>query len=234
MNSRVCPECGLLNFASATECKRCHVIFHQPGPIPDTSPLVSEPSREPAGENQHQTPLAPLPDYFNNEPAPFSEPVILFAALLAMTVLVVGYQFKLCFAFMSSNTWDVMTDPGFSGMFYTPVIEPLVYMELIVKSAEMAAALALLILLWRRSWLFIKWVRVYLLAGLVYQVVEIAALLSLRATLPNEDISRPFNLLFEQGFWIAYALVAFGFTVVTLFWLAYFEASERVKRIFIN
>jgi uncharacterized OB-fold protein len=36
MNSIRCPECGLVNFASATECKRCHLSFEsESAPVDD-------------------------------------------------------------------------------------------------------------------------------------------------------------------------------------------------------
>jgi hypothetical protein len=235
MNSITCAECGLVNFASAPECKRCHVRFHHPEPVTDGSSSVSEASSETIKVDQQQAPLAPVSsEYFTDEPAPYSVLVILFAISLTVTVLAVVVKFKLYLGFMSSNTWDVMTDPQFTRLFYTPVLEPLVYMELLVNGAVFLAVMTLLYLLSAKSWLFMKWVRVYLIAGLVYRVVEIMALVILRASLPSKDIGRPFNLIFETQFWVIYALIAFASTVVTLSWLAYFETSERVKRIFIN
>src|SRR5438876_11694988 len=41
MSSVKCPNCGLVNFASASECKRCHLKFHQPEPVVETSPAVA-------------------------------------------------------------------------------------------------------------------------------------------------------------------------------------------------
>jgi len=233
LNSIECPECGFVNFLSAGECKRCHVRF-QPEPIPNASSSVSEAPREPTDEDPQEAPLGPLPDYFNDEPASFSAPVILFAIGLAVTVLGVGYQLKLYFAFMKSSTWDAVTDPGGLAWLYIPILEPLVYMELIIKCAVMLAALALLILLLGKSWSFLKWVRVYLLSALLYQVLEIVALLSLRASLPGKDTIQPFTVLLDKGFWVVYALLAFGSVSLTLIWFAYFDTSERVKKIFIN
>lgn len=271
MSSIKCAKCGLVNFASAPECKRCHAKLHRPVPatdndptsvrepvaargpitvkapvtdtsstrssprsVTDTSSLIGAAPLEPAVEAEQKKPLAPLPDYFVNEPAPFTVWVNLFAICLAITVLAVGYQFKLFFDFIDSSTWHSMTSPQSRGYFYTPALEPLFYLEVLVKILVFAAALTLLIFLRRKSWLFLKWVRVYLVAGLVYQVLETVGLRVLRASLPGKSVGKPFSILLEQGFWRWYALLAFVAAFVTLLWLGYFSTSKRVRKIFID
>jgi hypothetical protein len=165
MNSLKCPECGLVNFASAAECKRCHIKFHQPEPLADTSSMTSEALTETTGVEEPKVQLPPLPDYFNDEPAPFSRPVIFFGICLAVTVLAIGYELKQYYEFMNGYQWPLLTDSNYRGYSYTPVLGPALYVEFIVKIAVMASALTLLILLVRKSWSFIKWVRVYLVAG---------------------------------------------------------------------
>lgn len=74
MNSIKCIECGLVNFASATECKRCHVKFHRPEDIANAVAEFSETAEnsevptEPFENGQSQVRLAPLPEYFDAEP----------------------------------------------------------------------------------------------------------------------------------------------------------------------
>jgi hypothetical protein len=38
MNNIKCPECGLVNFSTATECKRCHMSFEYDQPAFDAQP----------------------------------------------------------------------------------------------------------------------------------------------------------------------------------------------------
>jgi hypothetical protein len=233
MSSIICPECGFVNL-SAEECKRCHVKFHRPELIPNTSSSGSEDPREPTRQGTQKATLPPLSEYFHAEPASFSAPVIIFAVLLFITVVAVVYELWSYFWFIGSNTWHSMTNPGGASFSYTPVLEPLLYLNFIIKSALLIAALTLLMLLSEKSYSFIKWVRSYLLANLLYQAFELVALLSLRASLPGKDTIEPFNLLFDYRVWIAYALLDFVAISLTLIWYAYFNRSERVKKIFIN
>jgi len=92
MNSIKCPECGLVNFAEAEECKRCHLKFHQCEPplklyqtqisltlrlmcgLDNPEPLVPNP--------QEAASPAPLPEYFDAEPDTLNAPWFLFAVYL--------------------------------------------------------------------------------------------------------------------------------------------------------
>lgn len=237
-----CPDCGLVNFASAAECKRCHVKFHQPEVIPEVANddrSMSEAQREPGEVEQAEQPessLAPLSEYFVDEPAPFSDLVKLFAICLGLAVFAAAIQLIAYIAFMTSSTWDSMTEPAFRGYLYTPVIEPLIYLQLILESAALAAAATLLHFLLRKSWSFLKWVRLYLIAGLIYHVEELVAALILRSSLAAEGMEAlpPFDLLLQKSFWVLYSISAFVTVAVILIWFAYFGRSERVKKIFIN
>jgi hypothetical protein len=184
--------------------------------------------------DQHKAPRAPLPDYFNDDPAPFTLPVILFAVYLGVTVLAVLVELKLCYSFMYGAKWNSMTESSLAGITYTPALDPLFYLLFVAKTTVLFAAGALFILLERKSWSFIKWVRVGLLAALGYQGLEILGLLIMRSSLPGRDVGRPFDVLLDMEFWIFYAMLTFVSVSITLIWFAYFSNSERVKRIFIN
>jgi hypothetical protein len=123
-------------------------------------------------------------------------------------------------------------------------MELLLYLELIVKGASVLASLTLLVLMARRSWFFIKWVQAYLSASLIFQVLEMAAFRYLHAAFAARQLGNPPELrLPELGpLWDILGMPEFGarwefliipgFFLVTLIWLVYFSASERVKKVF--
>jgi hypothetical protein len=251
MNSIKCPECGLVNFATARKCKRCHFRFHQTEPEKESSQPgkpqvpkkrateIQSPLSEAPGETAEVEPeasSAPLPEYFDDEPLPFSKTVILFAVNLALSVLVCGYQLKVCVQFMGSDIFKSARDPAL-GPEYLRSLEPFMYMELMVKTVELLAAIALLFLLSGKFWSFLKWARIYLVAGLLYQIIEIAAVLYLRSALAARDIAMAGTTavwkLTELPLRIG-LLVAGASILLRLIWLAYFNTSERVRKIFIN
>ena len=132
-----------------------------------------------------------LHSFDDDEPAPFPAPVIIFAILLGLNLLAIAYQIKVYVSFMNSSTWAAMTHPQFSGILYTPALEPLLYSPFVVNCASLAGMLALLILLARKSWSFLKWVRVYLVGGVIYQLLQVVALICLRASLPGKHAAHP-------------------------------------------
>lgn len=75
--------------------------------------------------------------------------------------------------FMKSLLWGLMTDASLFPIFHTPILVPLLYLELIFKITIGLAALTFLILLPGKSWSFLKWVRVYLVGGANYQVAQV-------------------------------------------------------------
>jgi hypothetical protein len=239
MNSIKCAECGLVNFASATECKRCHLKLQAPETISAAVPVVNETVEndevlsEPSKDDQPQVVLAPLPEYFDAEPAPFTGWVILFTVYLGFCILAFMFQLKVFFDFMGSSRYQLATDPGGITSFYIPYLEPMLYAELILKSVELLAALGLMLLIPGKSWTFLRWVRIYLFATVLIEIAEIVGGLSLRASFAaRELVTKPTQLSeIELGFGL---LSAGAFIMISLVWAAYFEKSERVKKIFIN
>lgn len=173
-----------------------------------------------------KNPVAPVPLYFNAEPTPLSRPLILFAIGLFLNVSSVLYQLKRYFEFMGTPTWDLTIN---SGPYFIPIMEPLLYLALIVKSVALLAALALLILMARRSWFFIKWVLAYLSASMFLQVVEIGAAVYLNSAFAARELGKPPDLGPPWGF-----IIVPGSVVVTLIWMAYFIFSNRVKKTFVD
>lgn len=239
MESIKCAECGLVNFASATECKRCHIKFHKPETISAAAPVASdavendEVLSEPTSDDQPQVVLPPLPEYFDAEPAPFTGWVILFAVYLGINILAFTLQLKVFFDFMGSREYWLATDQGIGGLgFYNPVVEPMMYAELVLKGAELVAALGLMFLLPGKSLAFLRWVRIYLFAAVLLEIAEIVGGLVLRASFIKKLVIKP-TQVGELEVMVG-LLSAAAFILISLLWAAYFEKSERVKEIFIN
>lgn len=103
MNSIKCPECGLVNFATASECKRCHLSFEsEPVPSDDQYGYAQEPNvqnqywPQDAAEHQSQKKL-------------FSGIVVVMTGFLAVAVLGVMIQQAL-------HPLDPETAKGFGAM----------------------------------------------------------------------------------------------------------------------
>lgn len=239
MNSIRCPECGLVNFASATECKRCHVRFQAPEEGSAAVPVVTETVEndevlsEPTRDEQPQVVLAPLPEYFDAEPAPFTGWVILFAVYLGFNILAFMLQLKVFFDFMGSTRYQLATDPGGIASFYIPALEPMLYAELILKSVELLAALGLMLLIPGKSWTFLRCVRIYLFATILIEIAEIVGGLSLRASFAARELAPKPTQLSELELGVG-LMSGIAFILISLVWAAYFEKSERVRKIFIN
>lgn len=199
MPSLKCPQCGLVNFTTAPECKRCHVKLHQPELVPETSPATDELSAKVTigGSNQEAAtadsepwlpppppPLAEhslLPDDLDTGPQPFTRWVRLFAITLGFSVLIFGIHLYADIDFIDSGTYFSVTDPAMGRPLW--ILAPLMHFDVVLKAIELLTAICLLFLLAGKYWLFLPLVRVYLVAGLILQVIEIVAGLYLRSSI---------------------------------------------------
>lgn len=243
MNSLKCPQCGLVNFATAPECKRCHLKFHQPGLLSETSPVADEhisdvaamdaENPEPVAASSEPWSPPPAPEYIDDddEPSGFSPAMILFLGYLLLTIGILGFQLSQLSELWHGKAWGLMTQPN--SKLYIQNAEAMFYLKWILNILGIIASLILIIPLLVKMHAFLNLVRVYLVAGFLYFGVEVATGLMLHASLmeklpPNsgaEDVL--------QGLYWGSILKFIGF-LVTFLWFRYFTTSERVKRTFIN
>jgi len=86
MNSIKCPECGLVNFATASECKRCHMAF-----LAEQEP--QETQYENPSHQAHQYQSAPYQSYWPQNPT-FEEksPKVFSGGVVFLTgILIVAF-----------------------------------------------------------------------------------------------------------------------------------------------
>lgn len=241
MSSIRCPQCGLVNFASASECKRCHLKFDHSEFSTETSP-VADPSHvdangtgslnpEPVTADYQKAQPAPLPEYFDAEPDSLNAPMVLFAVYLFLCAVVLIYQLTRYADMMGGKAWKHMIDPR--DKLYISSLEPMIYFSVILHILGILASILLTILLLRRSYSFLRLVRVYLLGSFVYFAMQIATGLSWRSALleklPNNKEIEP---LLDGMYWHA-ILSIIGF-LIAFIWFRYFTTSDRVKSTFIN
>jgi len=106
------------------------------------------------------------------------------------------------------------------------------YMEVLIKVTELVGQVVLLVLLMRKAWAFLKWIPRFLVAVLIFEAIEIAATISLRAAF-SKFLDKPPSALTEVQ-WAAGLILGAAAILVILSWLAYFNTSKEVKKIFIN
>jgi hypothetical protein len=240
MNSIKCAECGLVNFASALECKRCHTKFYHPefaaddsstDQIPDGMDSQGSPDAGPLEIEDEGPRISPLPDYFTvPEPEPYGGPVMLFAANLFLSVLIASYQFIEFAPWTKDAHWDIFTSP--SSRFYVFGIEPILYFDWSIKGVAVITAVLLSILLLKRLRSFLIAVRIYLFGGLLYFGLEMGVALDFRAKLSQLKVGAEIDPLMSFLVWQAY-LGIIGMLII-LIWLRYFTSSQSVRKIFVN
>ena len=248
MNSVKCPECGLMNFASALECKRCHLKFHQSDSVPvvsaadvsETSPVADQASvganspavAWPSSAAHREVTSALSPEYPNAKPQRFSAPTIVFLIYMLLNFAVLVYQFAHFLTLPKSAMWKYVTDPN--QMLYMPGFAVTMYASWALNTLIILASLLLLIPFFLKSRSFLKFVRVYLVFTLIYSIVEVTTGLSYRYALTqrlpdNDPVIGP---MLDNMYWVSILKIV-GF-MVAFIWLRYFETSERVKNTFIK
>jgi hypothetical protein len=240
MSSVKCPECGLVNFSSASECKRCHLKFQQQEPVSETSPtresqppIVATQRESPAPSsfsNQKASPTPP-PGRFGAKPERLNALMILFALYLLFSVVVFVFQLTQVYAGLHSEIWKLITDPN--AMVYIPGFRETTYFSALLLVLGIFASLLLLIPLLRRSHSFLKFVRVYLVVSFVYFAVEVTWGFGLRyALMQRIPINAVTGPMLDQMYWVAmFKIIGF---MVAFTWFQYFTTSDRVKRTFIK
>jgi hypothetical protein len=242
-----CPQCGLVNFGSATECKRCHFRFDQPAPRPDVSSKAETVStvgdqlapdlsvedsalREPDTRDDPPTAVASSPEYFDDEPAAYTLGTIIFAITVVLSVVLAIYQLREYSSLYGGEGWKVATN--LQSATYVPNLEPIYYLGWILKSLMLLASVLLLLPFMRKSFAFLWWVRVYLIANFIYLLVDGLAVLQMEAALREKPLGKAFATFTGHLHWYLYldgiALLA------TFIWFGYFTTSKRAAQTFIN
>ncbi len=242
-----CPECGLVNFASATECKRCHSKFGVPKPqadipskpvaaisIPDqlAPELTTEDPalQEPGAENEPAGTFAPLPEYFDAEPAPYTIGMILFAVTVGVSMLLLAYQLKQYSSFYGGEEWKALVNP--TNRLYLPSLEFLFFFGWLVKVLAIFASLLLIFFFLLKSYAFLKWVPVYLIATFIFILADGLAGRQMETALREKGLGIALEPFIDQLHWYLYL---YGIAILlTVVGFRYFTTSKRVKRTFIN
>lgn len=229
----------MVNFASASECKRCHLKFHQQEHVSETSrtresqpSIVAAEMGSPVPQpfsNQKSSP--PPPARVSAKPERLNALMILFALYLLLSVVVFVLQFTQTYRLVHTEIWNLATDPN--AMIYVPGFKLTTYFFALLLVLGTFASLLLLIPLLRRSHSFLKFVRVYLVASFVYFAVEVSSGFGLRYALmqriPINAVNGP---MLDRMYWAAmFQIIGF---LVAFTWFQYFTTSNRVKRTFIK
>jgi hypothetical protein len=247
MSRSKCPQCGLVNFALATRCKRCNFNLAEPAePEADISSLLaivsSVSAQDPAklatedpgllqvvATDEQQEALPQLPEFID-EAAPYTLGMIFFFVTLGLSIALLVYQLKEYFGLYGGEEWKFMTNQ--QSDVYIPLLEPLYYFEWIIKIAILLCSVLPIFPFLQKSYAFLKLVRAFLFANLVYLLLDTWAGLQLERILRGKQLGKAFAPFVDHLDWYLYLS---GIAIfLTFIWFRYFTTSERVQKTFIN
>jgi Protein of unknown function (DUF2569) len=221
MSSIKCPNCGLINFASAEACKRCKQTLEAPAypywqgnnavapPKPDWSKLQTDSDLVDHAERSHTV---------GN---------ILFAIYLGLHVIVLPFALLAIGWMMSQEAWELLTTP--TSRLYLPSFGPLYYLTLLVIVIYLPASVILMVRLLQKSQTFLMWVVIYLLGEFVYALIQGVLMWGVSGEMSGKQVPQ-FEAGATQMQWgIASCVVSI---LITFVWFRYFTSSKRARMVF--
>ena len=225
MNSIKCPNCGLVNFATADTCKRCKQNLEGPSypywqgnsavapPAPDWSRLQPA-AAEDLSLPQHADPGHPVGN-------------IIFAVYLALNAMVLLYAVYFFSSESMGEVLKVVTNPN--TRLYLATFEPFYYFVMLGVVIFLPATIILFVRLCQKSTDFLRCVVIYLLAEFVYSLVQGCFIFSLKGDLQAKQIAQ-FDVAANQftGL-LGLQVISILFTFI---WFRYFTTSRRARAVF--
>jgi len=223
MSSIKCPNCGLINFASAEACKRCKQALEAPAypywqgkgavvpPKPDWSKLQTDPA-------------ADLVDHTERSHTVGN---ILFAVYLGLHMIMLPIALVALGWLMTQESWELFTTP--TNRLYLPTFAPLYYLTLLVIVIYLPASVILFVRLLQKSETFLTWAVIYLLGEFVYSLILGVLMWGVAGEMNGKHIPQ-----FEAGATqmqggIASCVISI---LVTFIWFRYFTSSKRARAVF--
>jgi hypothetical protein len=222
MSSTKCPNCGLINFASAEACKRCKQTLEAPAypywqgnnavvpPKPDWSKLQTD---------------SDLVDHANRSHTIGN---ILFAIYLGLHVITLPFSLLAIGWMMSQDAWELLTTPN--SRLYLPTFAPLYNVLLLGIVIFLPASAILFVRLLQKSQTFLTWVVIYLLGEFVLCLVQGVLMWGVSGELSGKHIPQfdAAATMFTGGLGVCVISI-----LITFIWFGYFTSSERARMGFV-
>lgn len=223
MSSIKCPNCGLINFASAEACKRCKQTLDAPAyPYWQGNNAVAPP--EPDWSKLQTVPAAKLAVYRNRSHTVGN---ILFAIYLGLNVLVLPFALLIIGWLMTQDSWELLTTSH--SRFYLPTFASLYYLTLLWILIYLPGSLILFVRLLQKSETFLTAVVIYLLGKIVYSLILGVLMWGVAGEMNGKHIPQFDAAAIEMYGGIASCVISIP---ITLIWFRYFTSSQRARAVF--
>lgn len=225
MSSIKCPHCGLTNFASSTECKRCKQSLDAPA-YPYWNDKGGPVEREPDWSKLQTVPAVPLDADNLEDYGDGTHPIgnILFALYLVITAALMIGTLGYLNSRPTIELWRLVSDPKTN--LYLPSFNTLYNLASAGAVFFLITSLLLLLLLVVKAKSFLKCVVFYLIADFAYGLAQGALILSIDTELRTKNIPQA-TLAANQIESIPYlCLISI---LLTFIWFRYFTSSKSAR-----
>lgn len=227
MSSIKCPNCGLTNFATATACKRCkHNLEARAYPYWNDGGGAVEPPKPDWSKLQTQlaVPVEDLSDYGDG-----SHPAgnYIFAIYLAICSLFALNSLRFLSSTSTRELWKLATDPDTK--LYLPSFAAWYYLMVSGAVMFLIVGAILLVTLFLKMKMFLRWVVIYLLAEFAYFAYQAYLVFNLELEIKGKNI-RELDLAANQLHWLPY--FSFIGILLTFIWFRYYTSSKRARLVF--
>ena len=232
MNSIKCPNCGLVSFATAPDCKRCHAKFLAP---PD-APAMALPATQFSFSQNVALPMQPasfqpLPEYEATAP-PIGGWLIVFAISTGIGLILSALFLPAYINFMWSQPYNELTTPG--SKLYISSFSPAFNLEFVWLLVSINGSVLLLFRFFKKSSSFPRLAVFILAAHIVVASIDFLMAISIERQL-TEKLVALYGASKTTPLLSGYMILIITYSILSsVVWIMYFRSSRRVELTFIN